>query len=356
MLLDPDPLLLCLAAFAGGALGKLSKLPGGALLAATISVAAAGFLREIPHTPPLSLVLALQMLTGCMLGQSVNRRFWQDFLQIWRPTLAVILVFTLLAVPFTVFLAWKAGFEPVTAMLAATPARMQDMIVLAGTAGSDAVTVMLMQLARQFSIIFITPFMLAKYIDEAKKTANKAPGGARSLPHAPRFHKTDAAAYAILLVPGIAGALAGTLSGHMLGPLLGTFFAVALSRLLWRRAGEIPFPKPFGFITQCLAGILLGTRITPETAGLFINRLPSLTLACVYVLFGGLLITAILHKRYGWHKGLSWMAAAPGRASDMLAMSQDIELSGGERLALVCVHTVRQIYFTVFVSGVMIFF
>ncbi|MCC8193411.1 MAG: hypothetical protein LIP28_02025 [Deltaproteobacteria bacterium] len=55
-------------------------------------------------------------------------------------------------------------------------------------------------------------------------------------------------------------------------------------------------------------------------------------------------------------QGLSWLSAAPGRASDMLAMSQDIELSGTERLAVVSVHTVRQVYFTLLVSAVMVFF
>lgn len=346
--------LLCITALLGGMLGKLSKIPGGALLGATVTVAAAGFYWEMPHTPPYVIILVVQTLTGCMLGQSINRRFWQDFLQIWRPTLAVVFVFTILAVPFTIFLVFWAGFEPVTAVLAATPARMQDMIVLAGTAGSDAVTVMLMQLARQFSIIFLTPFMLAKYVNEDAKADGKTSGAKRL--HMPNFCKADAASYAILLVPSIIGAFIGKMSGHMLGPLLGSFFAVAFSRIAWLKAGEVPFPKPFGFANQCLAGILLGTRITPETAGLFVDRLLPLFFACFYVLLGGLIITNILHKRYGWHKGLSWMAAAPGRSSDMLAMSQDIDLSGRERLALVSVHTVRQVYFTLFVSVVMVFF
>ncbi|CAK7037137.1 MAG: hypothetical protein DELT_00614 [Desulfovibrio sp.] len=354
MVSGPDLALLCAAAFIGGFFGRVSKVPGGALLGATITVAAAGLYWDMPHTPPYSMILIMQALTGCMLGQSINRRFWHDFLQISRPTLAVIMVFTFLAVPFTFFLVLWGGFEPVTAVLAATPARMQDMIVLAGTAGSDAVTVMLMQLARQFSIIFLTPLMLAKYVNEDKKSSG--PGKKTARGHTALFSQTDAASYAILLVPSTVGACIGFFTGHMLGPLLGAFFAVACSRLIWVRAGEVPFPKPFGFLIQCLAGILLGTRITPETAGLLVERLLPLLSACVYVLAGGLIITQLLHKRYGWHKALSWMAAAPGRASDMLAMSQDIDLSGRERLALVSVHTVRQVYFTLFVSVVMVFF
>lgn len=348
-------LTLCAVAFTGGALGKLAKIPGGTLLAATIAVATAGFFLDMPHTPPPVLILAVQVLTGCMLGQSINRRFWHDFLQIWQPILTVVFIFTLLAVPFTLFLVWEEGFEPLTAVLAATPARMQDMIVLAGTAGSDAVTVMLMQLTRQFSIILLTPFMLAKYLKEGRKKKAEAGGAGKTRLHMPHFHKADATSYLILLVPGVLGATVGSRTGHILGPMLGAFCAVALTRVAWLRAGEVPFPKPIGYVIQSLAGILLGTRISPETIDLLLARIIPLALACFYVLLGGILISWVLHKRYGWHKALSWMAAAPGRTADMLAMSQDMDFSGRDRLALVSVHAMRQVYFTIFVSVIVVF-
>ncbi|SBV94530.1 membrane hypothetical protein [uncultured delta proteobacterium] len=353
MALDTDVLLFFFAALAGGAFGKFIKLPGGALLGSTIAVAAVGIMFDLSHTPPFFLILLIQLLTGCMLGQSINRRFWQDILTIWRPCLTVIFLYTLLAVPFAAVLAMVFGFDVLTALLAATPARMQDMIVLAGSTDADAVTVMLMQLVRQFAIIGITPFLLFQYTRGKKNAATARKNGGL---HLPAFCRADAESYAILMVPGILGAAAGHATGHILGALLGAFCGVALSRIIWLRAGEIPFPKPFAFIIQCLAGILLGSRITPEIGDLVFARLTPLVAACLYVILAGLVAAAILHRHYKWHKGLSWMAAAPGRVSDMLAMSQDIDLSGGERLALASVHTVRQVYFTLLISAAMVFF
>ena len=354
MLANADLSLFAVAAFLGGWLGKVSKIPGGTLLGATILVAAAGIGLDLDHTPPLSMILLIQVLTGCMLGQSINRRFWQDFLQIWRPCLMVIGVYTLLALPFTALLVLFFEFDVVTAALAATPARMQDMIILASAVDSDAVTVMLMQLVRQFAIIGITPFLLMEFTG-GKKAANTPAGGKHRL-HMPGFRRADAQAYAILLVPGVLGGVLGHATGHVLGALLGAFCCVAASRIIWLRAGEVPFPKSFGYIIQCLAGILLGSRITPEIGSLVMDRMAPLVTACIYVIIGGLVASRILHHHYGWHKGLSWMASAPGRVSDMLAMSQDIDLSGRERLALASVHTVRQVYFTLLVSVVMVFF
>ncbi|MDR3074248.1 MAG: AbrB family transcriptional regulator [Deltaproteobacteria bacterium] len=349
MFSNPDTPILLLAAFCGGSLGKYAKIPGGALLFSTVAVAAVSLYGGLPHTPSWEMIMTLQLLTGCMLGQSINRRFWQDFLQIWRPTLVVIGSFTLMAAPFALFLVESAGFDALTAALAATPARMQDMIILAGSLDADAVTVMLMQLARQFAIIGITPFILAKYARETRK-AEAGNAGKHAKTAAPNSLRAGVETYAMQLVPGLAGGVLGHTTGHILGPLLGAFFAVAASRILWAKAGETPFPRAFAFILQSLAGILLGSRITPDIGVLLLDRLLPLVTACLYVLIAGLIAARVLTRRYGWNKALSWMAAAPGRASDMLAMSQDIELSGRERLALVSIHTVRQIYFTLLIS------
>ena len=350
---DTSMMLFIPAAFAGGSLGKISKIPGGSLLGATVAVAAASiFFNGSQATPPL-LIFLVQVLTGCMLGHSINRRFWQDLLQIWQPSLMVVGMYTLLAMPFVALLVWLFGFDGLTALLAATPARMQDMIILAGALHTDAVTVMLMQLIRQFAIIGITPFLLARYVNKEKTDITQQTGKKiKNNTPPPRIGIT---AYTILLIPSIIGGIIGNASGHSLGALLGAFCCVAASRILWSRAGEVPFPKSFGFVLQCLAGIILGSRVTLDTGALILDRLLPLTAVCLYVLLGGFIVAWILHRHYKWDKILSWMAAAPGRASDMLAISQDINFSGHERLALASVHTIRQVYFTLLISLMMIF-
>lgn len=353
MLSDPYIPVLLGAALFGGAIGKMLRIPGGTLLAATVAVAFAGIYWDLSHTPPTALILVVQLLTGCMLGQSINRRFWHDITQIWRPILAVVLTFTLMAVPVVLLLVWRYGFDPLTALLASTPARMQDMIVLAGSLDSDAVTVMLMQLARQFAIIALTPLALMKY--RKQSTAACTAAGENKRPRTPFFHRENAAAHAVLLIPGIFGAVVGHATGHILGTLLGAFFAVAASRIIWQRAGNMPFPATLTFLLQCLAGILLGIRITPDTGALLLERLAPFAITCLYVVAVGMLASRILVRRYHWHGGLSWLAASPGRTSEMLAMSQELDLAGNDRLALVCVHAVRQVYFTLLVSGLMAF-
>lgn len=349
MLSVTEELVIIIVALLGGFVGKKSKLPGSALLCSTIAVAAACLTFDLPHAPPEELILFMQLLTGCLLGQSINRRFWYDFLQIWPATLVQVGIFTLVAIPFAGLLIREFAFSPVLAILAASPARMQDMIILASTMDADAVTVMIMQFTRLLCVILATPFIVSRYgkpIEHKAGREEKSANGSRKS----RFPKVDAGSLAMLMVPACMGAGAGYLTGHTLGTLLGSFFFVAASRLIWLRAGEVPFPKSFAFLIQSLAGILLGVRITPEIGGLLLDRLAPVSLACVSVLGGGFCIMSVLHRRFGWNKALSWMAAAPGRTADILAISQDIELTPKDRLALVCMHTVRQIYFTLFVT------
>ena len=300
----------------------------------------------------------MQVLVGCMLGQSISRGLGRDLKAIWRPCLLVVLAYSLAALPFILILTAAYGFDPVTAVLAANPARMQDMVILAGSLSLDAVLVMLMQFCRQFAIIGVTPLLLAGY-SRTSGRANPTAGPVASRsglfkdilrgPGACNFAR-GWADYAILLVPAALGGLVGSLAWPLLGAMLGAFSLVALSRLAWPRAGRVRFPRSFAFAIQCLAGVLLGLRINPDIGSLVLERAGLLLIGVGFMLAAGLAIAALLHRRFGWNRALAWMAAAPGRASDMLAMAHDLELAPGERLALAGVHTVRQVYFTLFAS------
>ncbi len=374
-----------MAALLGGMLGKRCRIPGGTLLGSSIVVALVANLTDLSQDGINEFMFIMQILIGCMLGQSINRRFWSDILTIWRPTLLYIGVFTLVALPFAAGLVIFCDFDGLTAILASTPARTQDMIIMAQTADRDTVTVMLQQMVRQFCIIGITPFILARLSRKEKAAASMSgPPG----PHGPlsptekqsataqasakqlssgaatgtwqrttsRFPRIDFVSLVILLSPAVLGAFAGKLSPHPVGPMLGAFIGVCITRISFIRAGEIPFPRSLSFLVQCCAGFLLGIRVTPEIGDLILLRAMPLALSLVYILGTSLVLARVLQRYYKWSPALSWMAAAPGRTSDMLAISYDLSMTGHERLALVSVHTIRQIYFTIFTSTVLLFF
>jgi len=108
------------------------------------------------------------------------------------------------------------------------------------------------------------------------------------------------------------------------------------------------------FFVQSCAGLLLGSRITSNILDLLASRLLPLGLSLVYILGVSLLFAKMLERRHNWNPALSWMAAAPGRTSDMLAISHDIAMTPHERLALVTMHTMRQLYFTALVSVIVL--
>ena len=209
---------------------------------------------------------------------------------------------------------------------------------------------MLLHFARQICIIITTPIILAganKRTPQPPTTKNLA---ASSASDRTKRWCARCLSYGLLLGPAAVGAPLGKLTGHPLGPLLGAFLAVAVVRILSLRAGEVPFPRILGVVVQSLAGVLLGVCVTPDIGRLLLTRLLPFGLSVVYIVGAGLFISHLLQKWYGWSKELSWMSAAPGRTSDMLAISQDLAMSGRDRLALVTTHTVRQIAFTLLLS------
>lgn len=352
----PGIIWIFLAALLGGFLGKRCRIPGGALLVSSLAVALVANLTELSHDGINEFIFFTQILIGCMLGQSINSRFWNDILTIWQPTLLYVTVFTLAAMPFAAALVFFYDFDGLTAILSSTPARMQDMILMAQASDSDTVTVMLQQMVRQFCIIGITPFILAR-LSRKQMASDSTNQAAKPWQRSKsRFPRVSATSLLILLVPGVLGAFAGKYSGHPVGPMLGAFLAVSITRLISARAGEIPFPKSLSFTVQCCAGFLLGIRITPGIGDLIVLRALPLAFSLVYLLGTSLILARVLQRHYGWSPALSWMAAAPGRTSDMLAISYDLSMTGHERLALVTVHTIRQIYFTLFTSTVLLFF
>ncbi len=339
----PTAFWILSAALGGGLAGHALRIPGGSLLGATIATALTVNLADLPHDfPPLVLFL-LQGMLGAMLGQCVNRRFWREILGIWRPSLVVVSIFTAAAVPFCFCLVHFSRFDPLTAALAATPGRIQDVIVLAGATGRDGVTVMLLHMVRQLCILVATPIILAR--SRMPDGKNRAPGKK----YAAR-PGSDALSFLILFGPAALGAYCGSFTNHPLGSLLGAFILVAASRMAWARAGEISFPVSVGVLAQCLAGLLLGIRITPDIGSFLVSRLTPFVFSIIYILGTGLAAAGILRRLYGWSKELSWMSAAPGRTTDMLAISQDLDMTGYDRLALATVHAVRQLYFTLFIS------
>ena len=360
MISNPDIFYILPVAFASGILGRLCRIPGGALLCSTVGVAIVINVWHFSHLVPGDLMFVLQVLIGSMLGQTINRRFWHDIVNAWQPAALVVGTFTLMAIPFSLLLVYVSGFDALTAALAATPARMQDVIILAGATDRDAVTVMLMQLLRQMCIIAMTPFILsglqrksrARGTDPAAKAALKKAGETFGADK----NYLSRYSYVFLLLPAFPGAYLGHLTGHPLGSLLGAFFAVGASRLISLHAGEVPFPRSLSYFIQCLAGLLLGVRVTPDVGELIMGRLVPLGLGVVYIVGTGMLITSLLQWRYGWSRALSWISASPGRTSDMLAISQDLDLTSQDRLALVAVHAVRQIFFTLLLSVVAKFF
>ncbi len=348
---NPDIMWLLSAALAGGGVMRFTGMPGGAMLGSTVAVGLVVNLGNFSHIVPGDLLFALQAIIGAMLGQSINRRFWDDFMGIWRPVMAIAAMYTVMAIPFALCLIHISGFDSLTAMLSSTPARIQDMIILAGSTGRDAVTVMLMQLVRQFCIIGITPFILM-YLGKGGKKGSSQPNKKKKK----LLEGVTAPSMAILFVPAVVGGFLGDLSGHPLGSLLGSFLAVAASRLIWKKAGEIPFPTFMAFIAQCFTGVLLGVRITPDIGDLLASRALPIAMGIVYIIAIGLIISYMLSRKYGWSRELSWISAAPGRTPDMLAISYDLDMNGNERLALVTVHAVRQIYFTLLTSSLVMLF
>jgi len=162
---------LAIAGLIGGYLGKYARIPGGVLLGSMILTSLVNAKGIHISKLPLIYVFSLQILTGALVGQKVTGRILKDIKDMMLSVVFLLGIIMSAVIILMLILYEIFGWDLVTAWLSASPGRMQDMIILAGTLNADGAKVATAHLVRQLSVILITPVILviSKKLEEKQR-------------------------------------------------------------------------------------------------------------------------------------------------------------------------------------------
>lgn len=157
--------------FAGGYLGKCTKIPGGSLLGAMIFTAIGNsFILQVQILPEV-YTFSLQILVGALVGQEITMKAAKEAKKIILPILISSGFLVITALVLMVFLNRFFNWDLTTAWLGTAPGRMTDMVIIADIVEANGTKVFAAHLMRHLFVIFLTPLILylAKKIQKPEK-------------------------------------------------------------------------------------------------------------------------------------------------------------------------------------------
>jgi len=162
--IKPAALTATLAiALAGALLGKVLRVPAGALLVPLVATSVLTSTGVVAiQLPPWLLAISY-----ALFGWSIGLKFTREiFLHAARATPRLLAsIVTLIAVcgGFAMVLSWAAGVDPLTAYLATSPGGADSVAIIAASSKVDVPFVMTMQMTR-FLVVLVTGPALARFM------------------------------------------------------------------------------------------------------------------------------------------------------------------------------------------------
>lgn len=152
-----------LIALAGAFLGKLLRVPAGALMVPLVATSVLTSTGAVAIQLPPWLLAISYALFGWSIGLKFTR---ETFLYAARATPRLFAsIITLIAVcgGFAMMLSWAAGVDPLTAYLATSPGGADSVAIIAASSKVDVPFVMTMQMTR-FLVVLVTGPALARFL------------------------------------------------------------------------------------------------------------------------------------------------------------------------------------------------
>ncbi len=161
---EPAALAVTLAIALGGALlGKVFRVPAGALLLPLVATALLSWTGAVTIVLPPWLLAMSYALFGWSIGLKFTREIFLHAARATPRLLASIVVLIAICGGFGMVLARVAGLDPLTAYLATSPGGADSVAIIAASSKVDVPFVMTMQMVR-FMVVLATGPALARFL------------------------------------------------------------------------------------------------------------------------------------------------------------------------------------------------
>jgi membrane AbrB-like protein len=309
------PLPLAVATLAAAALGAalfralhlplatiLGAMTGAALLANLLGVMPGGrLIRRFG-----------QLFVGASIGAVLSPDILGELLRLLPVMLGIAVAANLVGLVLAVPLAWLAGIDRLSAVLASLPAGMAEMATLAHALDADEQAVALIHTLRVVLVLTLLPLWLGL-------TGRHAP-----LPLPPISWNSLVENLALVVAAAALAALATRLqifNAYIIAPMLVSLLVVAVGHRL------PPVPGPVLVAAQVAIGASLGLRFDLARMG----RLPRVALAgavssFVMIILAFSVLAPLADRLGGLDPVSSTLASAPGGLGEMIGSAASLGL------------------------------
>lgn len=328
----------------GGLLLQKLKFPAGAMVGAMAATALWSILTGKAVMPDSGRVLT-QMIAGAYIGASIQ---YQDVLAL-RRIIAPAFVMIALMIGLDLVMGWilyrTTSLDLPTALMAAAPGGLMDISLMAADVGADPSRVAILQLLRLTSVLSFFPVMLKKIGEgldhrhrEAHTPLEVTPGQREILTNQWYLsRRTRANVLLTLAVAGVTGVL-GAVLGIPAGALTFAMIGTAAFNIL---TGRGYLPDGLRRVTQILAGILIGVRMTwADLVALRQVLVPALVMI-IGIITINLIVGWLLHRISGLSLITALIASVPGGATDISLIARDL---GGDPSKVAVLQLFRYVF------------
>jgi len=334
------------------------NLPMGAMLGALIAAAAFNLVTE--HAVFYNeLRIALQLLTGAMIGSRIGIEEAKSMKAILLPTVLLLIGMVAMNITFGAAVYSLSELDIVTSLFSVTPGGATDMAMISTDLGANTAYVAILQIIRIIIIITLLPPIFKVIVkkthykehggtiirtEEAKTSSREhekgaAHGGERvhdGLPVEPfRYNRREIILLAGLFLSAICGGLIFRALDVPAGAIIGAMlFGIAYSIIF----GKAVYPSRIRPWQQILAGAYIGVSIDKETVASMDVLFIPLLIMIVGILLFVFVVSFIIHKLTKLDFVTCLLACTPGGITEMSLLSEDF---GADTPKIAVMQTVR---------------
>lgn len=308
----------------------------------------------VPVNPNTWVSVLLKLMAGMYLGLRLTTSLIKK-LKSYIFLIGIVIFWMMLATLVLGVLLYQLGnMNETTALLAATPGGISDIILISNMMSGDMTIVAIFQLVRLFSVCLVFPPIykwLSKWMDKKTLSVKKVKLVSEGLTNKKEVkiigYQSFIKIFLTMSISGICGILLMKLNfpaGALLGSMLGCMITNELKITV--------LPKHTKHVVQIGAGILVGSKMNLEV----IQSLSNFFLPIVALILGQLLSTIVLayiiHRRWKIDFITILMAVSPGGIQELGIMAQDMNCDLG---IITLFHTVRLISVVMFFPSMIAF-
>jgi uncharacterized protein len=317
----------------GGFVFKMLKLPAPLLLGPLVAVSL-GNLAGLSFPPlPTWFDNSAQVILGFYLGSSITRANLHEIKAVYLPALAISVWSLVITFALGYFVYQTTILNLPTAILSASPGGAPEVSILALSVGADVTTVTVIQMARLFAVLLLTPLISTRFQTGSKSVIRKTTAKQEHTLSVESAAPVDNGNDNILsfmgkmLNPGLVIAILGGLLFYTLqipaGFMIGAMITVGISSVSGLKIK--PLPDLVRTAAYIGIGVLIGQYFTREALMNVAEIYPVVLIVTGLMLLSCAALAVIISKTMGWKMSTCLLATAPGGLITLTAVAAEMD-------------------------------